>query len=292
MTRKDARIYQGKAIFGTRSTTGYFRGQDITPDSPVALTVNSGLVVEGIDFTPGVRVNPVVTIAGAQEILGRVVLPASDYGTPAYNLPYLHDIFASIFIRNNTIDDSALLGRHYTGDNVGQDTFPPSFTKWLIRVQDEITLNTKWLNINILNGRHRETTPGGAGRVTGDVENPNPFAYAIDMSPSTRDITGTLLSALAIASKNAKDTITYCISDNPTHVVGVVMDGVATTIQLPFLPLNDTDISGTGANIVTTDGVVTPITSISATTGLVTLTGAGTDEDEIVIDYETDFIAP
>ena len=292
MTRKDARIYQGFMETMTRSTTGYPRGQDITPDSPVQLTVNSALVVEGIDFTPGVRVNPVVTIAGAQQILGRVVLPASDYGTPAYNLPYLHDIFASIFIRNNTIDDSALLGRHYTGDNAAQDTFPPSFTKFLIRIQDEVLLNTKWLNVNILNGRHRETTPGGAGRVTGDVENPNPFAYAIDMSPSTRDITGTLLSALAIGSKNAKDTITYSISDNPTHVVGMTGDGIATTLQLPFLPVNDTDISGVGANIVTIDGVVTPITSISATTGLVTFTAAPAADAEIVIDYETDFIAP
>jgi hypothetical protein len=291
MTRKDARIYQGNIVIGTRSTTGYFRGQDTTPDAAVQLTVNSGLVLEGVDFTPGVRVNPVVTIAGAQKILGRVTLPSSDYGTPSYNIPYLQDIFDSIFIRNNTID-STTLGRHTRGENAAQRAFPSSFIRFLVSVQDEVTYAVKWLNINYLNARQRETNPGGAGRVTGDVENPNPFTYASDLSPSSRDITGSLITALNIGSVGGLDTATFTISDNPTHVVGTVMDGVATTIQLPYLPVNSTDISGTGANIVTVNGVITAITSISSSTGLVTLTGAGSADDEIIIDYETDYVAP
>jgi hypothetical protein len=290
MTRKDARIYQGTAIFGTRSTTGYFRGQDTTPDSPVQNTVNSGLVVEGITFTPGVRINPVVTIAGGQQILGRVVLPASDYGTPGYDVPYLHDIFSSIFIRKSTID-SATLGRHTTGDNALQNVFVPSFVRFLVHIQDEVTGAEAWENISYLNARNRETTPGGAGRVTGDVENPNPFAYTAELTPALRDITGVLLTALSIGSVGGKDVMTRTISDNQTHVVNVVMDGIATTIQLPFLPLSS-DATGTGANIVTINGVPTAVTSISTSTGLVTLAAAGSADDEVTIDYETDYTVP
>lgn len=290
MTRKDARIYQGNILFNTRSTTGYPRGQDTTPDSPVQLTVNSALVLEGIIFTPGVRINPVVTVAGGQRILGRVVLPASDFGTPAYDVPYLHDIFSSIFIRKNTID-SATLGRHTTGDNSQQNVFVPSMVRFMVHVQDAVTLAEAWENVSYLNVRNRETTPGGAGRVTGDVENPNPFAYTAELSPALRDITGLLLTALSIGSVGGIDTMIRTISDNQTHVVNIVMDGIATTFTLPFLPLSS-DATGVGANIVTINGVPTAVTSISTTTGLVTLTGAGSADDEIVVDYETDYSVP
>jgi len=259
MTREDARIYQGEIIIGTRATTGYFRGQDITPESPVQNTVNSALVIEGVTFTPGTRVNPVVTIAGGQKILGRVVLPASDYGTPAYDVPYLQDIFNSIFIRNNLIDSSTL-GRHTTGDNAQQSDFLPTFIRFLVRVQDQVTGADQWENISYLNARQRETAPGGAGRVTSDVENPNLFAYASDLSPSLRDMTGALITALSIGSEGGQETMVRTISDNRTHVVNVVMDGIATSFTLPFLPLS-ADITGVGANIVTINGVPTAITS-------------------------------
>ena len=289
MTRKDARIYQGEIIIGTRSTTGYVRGQDITPDAPVQNTVNSCLVLEGITFTPGVRVNPVVTIAGGQRILGRVVLPASDYGTPAWDNPYLQDIFNSIFIRSNLID-SGTLGRHTTGDNAQQNVFRPSFIRFLVRVQDEVTGAEAFENISYLNSRLYETAQGGAGRVTSDVENPNPFAYAAALTPSTRDMSGALITALSIGSVGGEETMVRTISDNRTHVVNVVMDGIETTFTLPFLPLS-ADTTGVGANIVTINGVPTSITSISIATGLVTLDAAGSAADEVQVDYETDYIA-
>ncbi|MHC4302565.1 MAG: hypothetical protein ACYS7Y_35340 [Planctomycetota bacterium] len=291
MVRKDARIYMGEMIAATRSTTGYPRGQETDPDNASQDTVHSSLVIEGVTFTPGVRVNPVVTIAGAQRILGRVVLPAADFGSPAYDVPYLNDLFSTIFIRKGTIDSSTL-GRHTTGDNAQQNVFVPSFVRFMIRVQDVETGKEYWENLSYLNCRNRETTPGGAGRVTGDAENPNPFAYAGELTPSTRDMSGSLISALNLASTGGKDTMIRTISDNRTHVVNWISDGIATTFTLPYLPLSSTAISGTGANIVTVDGVVTAVSSISTTTGLVTLTAAPAAAAEVVVDYETDFITP
>lgn len=289
MTRKDARIHLGTIVIGTQSTTKYVRGQDITPDSPVQLTVNSCLVLEGVTFTPGVRVNPTVTIAGAQKILGRVVLPTSDYGEPAFDVPYLQDIFNSIFIRSNLIDSSTL-GRHTTGDNSQQSTFRPSFLRFLVRVQDEVTGVEAWHNISYLSVRNKETTPGGAGRVTSDVENPNPFAYAAVLSPSTRTMSGALLSSLSIGSEGNRDTMIQSVSDNQTQVNNIVMDGIATTFTLSHLPLS-ADATGKGANIVTLNGVSVAITSIDIATGEVVLTGAGSSDDEVQVDFETDYVA-
>lgn len=124
---------------------------------------------------------------------------------------------------------------------------------------------------------------GGIAQQTGSAQNPNNAVYSVNPNMSTKLPTGRLMSALSVGyTQNVRHFMRS--TEKLWMVTTAIMDGTDTTIQLLWLP-KYSDASLGSRNLFTKNGTPVAVTSISTTTGLVTLTAAGTVNDIIVIFY-------
>lgn len=283
-------VYVGYCQVMTRNGSGYPTGVQTDPDNMVVNTTSSALLLDSIiEMTPGNKTNPVVTNQGGQEIRSKTILPAQDFGTPTFSLSERNETLDAL-LTNSANDSTYNARRMIRGANMNQKTFLPFMVMFSILGTDSTTMASWWDNYCYLNCRIRRTGEGGAGQITGDATNPNPFAYALDLSLGTRDITGTLLSALTVSVDENIDAVSYQRTSYPLGVTTYLANGAATTFTLGYRPLNS-DATGAANNNHTLNGTQATVTSASTTTGVVTLTGAGSSSDMHIMTYETEFVA-
>lgn len=272
-----------------RDDDGYPMGTLANPDAPVANTVYSALVIDGlVDLTPGVPTRPIVTNQGGQQVISRTRMPAQDYGTPAFTLSQRDETFESL-VTKSSIDLATNTTRAIRGMNAAQRVWDQFIVLFSIQVTNSVTGLAQWDHYAFLNTEIEKTQDAGAAQITGDVTNPNPLAYQLTPSLSARDITGELISGLAIAVQSNKDAMVYFRTDNPVAVSTYIANGSATAFTLPYLPLSSTVTINASSNHMTINGTVTAASAVSTTTGEVTLSGAGTSGDIVVMTYETNF---
>lgn len=125
--------------------------------------------------------------------------------------------------------------------------------------------------------------PAGIAQQTGSAQNPNNAVYSANPRMSTKLPTGRLMSALDVGyTQNVRHFMRS--TEKLWMVTTAIMDGTDTTIQLLWLP-KYSDATLGSRNLVTLNGMPVAVTSINTTTGLVTLTGAGSADDIVVIFY-------
>lgn len=272
-----------------RDSNGYPQGQDTTPDAKSSPQTDNAYVVEGlVDFNEGNTVYSSVTNLAAEGIRNNTPVAASDYGTPTFTLSEEDETLNS-FINASTIDVATNTAGSWRGENVTRTTFPT----FMVVMSAQVTLESSteywdhWIFPSCTIIRSAGT---GAGQVTGDVTNPNPFAYELKLALATRDVTGYLFSATAMALNGNKDARIKHRTLSRVGYTTWTADGTATTFVLGFRPTSS-DATGAVENNVTNDGIAQSVTSIATATGLVTVSAAGDDGDIYVVEYATDFVA-
>ena len=272
-----------------RNSDGYPQGQDTTPDVKATPQTDSAYLVDGvIDVTPNTPVYPRVTNQGHGVIINKTPVSASDYGSPTFQLSQRDETLES-FISASTLDLATNTARAQRGDNVTRTTFPT----FMVVMGMLVTLENgteHWDHYIFPKCTILKQTEAAAGQITGDVTNPNPLAYVLDLSISTRDVDGMLFSAKTVALTGNQDARFFRRAAKRLAYTTWTADGIATTFVLGYRPTS-TDATGSAENNHTLAGVQAAVTSVALATGLVTVTGAGSDEDIHNMEYETDFEA-
>lgn len=86
--------------------------------------------------------------------------------------------------------------------------------------------------------------------------------------------------------------VVYDITANPLHLMTYKANGVATTYTATYKPLSSTVTLAASPNYQTINATPTAPSSVSTSTGVVTLAAAGASGDMVELFYETDFVTP
>lgn len=272
-----------------RNSAGYPVGQTISGTMSNGATSSAYLVDGLIDLTPGVATNPRVTNQGGQKVISQTPLPANDYGSPTFQLSQ-RDEQLEAYLSDSLLDVSYNSEWMMRGANVTQEDFPNFTVIFSVQGTDSTTMAQWWDNYLFYNCRIVKTVEAGAGQVTGDVVNPNPFQYSLQLSLSTRHTTGTLLSAMTMGLNNNQDAYGHIRADNPLGLTTYKDDNTTGTFTLGYRPVS-AEVTGSAQNNVTEAGTQVASTSISATTGVVVQDGAPAAATMTVVLYETNFVA-
>lgn len=272
-----------------RDTNGYPQGQDTSPDTKSVPQTDHAYVVNGVmSLDPGTPVYPRVTNHGGGAVINKTPVSANDYGTPTFQLSQRDETLES-FLSASTLDLTTNTARALRGDNVTRTNFPT----FIVVMGMYVTLESgaeHWDHYIFPKCTIVKSVEAGGSQITGDVTNPNPLTYALDLSLSTRDATGMLLSASTRTLNGNQDARLYTRAASRLAYTTWTADGSATTFVLGYRPTSSS-ATGSANNNVAKNGVITTVTSISTTTGVVTVTAAGNSGDIYVVEYETDFVA-
>ena len=273
-----------------RDRNGYPMGQETDPDNVVAGTTTAAYLVDGlVDLVPASPTFPVVTNQGGQKIISKTYLPATDYGTPTFTLSQ-RDETLDAYIKKFSVDTTYNTTRVLRGGNVSQLQFPDFVVIFSIKITESATGAELWDNYIYPNAKIINTADAGAAQITGDVTNPNPLTYALQLALASRNADGTLLSAQNMALNNNQDAVLYQRATNPLGLTTYVDDNATGTFILGYRPVN-TDATGSAQNNITVNGVQTAVTSVSVTTGVVTQTAPEASGAIVVATTETNFVA-
>lgn len=276
-----AGVYNG--WIAHRNSNGYPMGGERDPDNVLANTVMHAHRLKfpvsigqpGTTFERAIR-------RGAQRVRGSRRLGPSDIG----EFPLVLDGFDEVldgYARAYTPDTTTNTGAVITAPNALLSD-PPRFILGLsvgLTGEDGVDYYDTyiWNNIQL-------TKPLGEGSSQSGGENPNPNEYTVSAEVSARTGTGLLY----------EDTNLNVIEDNDLFIrirarweytlTTWKANGSATTFTLGYRPKSN-DATGEAGNFITKNGVIAPVTSVSTSTGVVTLTAAGSSGDLWVVAYPT-----
>jgi hypothetical protein len=281
-------------IVGKIDSDGYAAGQVANPDSVTPTLVSGALVLPTIIDSTGTAVTRSVytersggvirqNIDGGVESVSPVTL---NFGRFSSALAALSSNVASA-----NVDTVGTVGTIKHG---GYDISPEDLNNLFIGVLHQTSEYAsgsytagKW-TLKLYGNCQLSPNDYGTNQSTG--ENPFPAQWTATPSKTTKAPWGQLWSALSLGYGNNETFMHPMTSTSPLHIATAWMDGTDTTFTLPYLPLNS-DFAVTGRNMVYLNGTRVAVTSINTTTGLVTLTAAGSANDIVVVVYETNFVA-
>lgn len=120
--------------------------------------------------------------------------------------------------------------------------------------------------------------------------NPSAITYTITPQSGSKFPVGVAFGANQSWYDNTEFAY-HIISANPYHLTAWLQDAVAVTFVLGYRPISSVVTGGNTTNWVTRNATPTAPTSISTTTGLVTMPSAGTANQYTVAMYPTQFVA-
>jgi hypothetical protein len=259
-----------------RSDAGYPLGASLT-STPVNDTLYSALKHYGgyVDIESGAFTESI-----AQLLQGNTIKAQSSFGIRSFEsfnmtLGSLDPAFWAV-TQGIAADATTNEGFISLGENLGQSVLPNLFIGAGTQFVD-IGGNAYYATMIYQNAQTRIQFPGANQN---DGVNPNPVVATVTPSKSSRDITGESIS----------DTHKYAfrrllISRYPVHVATFISDGSETTFTLPYLPVYST-ANGEDDNIITRNGATLAVTSVNTSTGVVTMSAAGTAGDVNVVVYQ------
>lgn len=118
-------------------------------------------------------------------------------------------------------------------------------------------------------------------------ENPSQGSLTLNLKTSDSDVLGVAFGSNQGFEGN-KEIAYFINADNPYAMTTYIENGVSTTYTTAYLPTSSTITSGNTTNYFTQNGAVTAPTSISTSTGVVTIT-AGSSGNIANAFYQTQF---
>lgn len=268
-----------------RNTAGYPVGTVPDADTIANGVTSSAHVISGLRTLT----HPEKTVVrafdkGDQVVYGQMYLGVDDYGEGNFEVGAEDEVFDAL-IKNAAVDVALATDMAIAADNASEIDPPPMFIMTATRKQ--LRDGSFWYD-NQIYQNVLITKPHPANVSQQGGESPNPLTYNFVPSLSTRMISGHLFSATALSVLENQDTFIKIRSKYPLAVTFFKGDAADVTIQLPYLPVY-AGATGAAQNIVTKNGVTTAVTSISVTTGIVTLAAAGSAGDIFIVLYQTNF---
>lgn len=280
-----AGFYSAQLAF--RSSAGYPMGVDSTPDSVSNGDIKSALKLTGtVSATAPSPTRELATFRGGQSILGQRALGTSDFGSFELTLSAYDESLVSYITK--TAVESTKFGTSNTGTahNVLNANIP-QFHLILSTGFTDTTGTNKFINWFYPNVQIYP--PGMAITQDGGV-NPNPQAFTVVPSTSTRTTHGYLFSATSFGLQGNADVAYYVVSTYQLAVTTYIDDGSATSFAVGYRPAtSDNDNS---INVFTKNGTdnAANVAAFSTTTGATTHT-AGSAADIWVATYGTEFVS-
>ena len=273
-----------------RDSNGYAKGILADPNTVVANTTSSALLVGGLDsFTAPTPTVEFATGRGGQKMLGNMALGVSSFGTPTITLAYFNETL-NAFIKGTTADVTSVNGWVMNAANSSQLIFPQLITLVTGKFLNAENLADYYLTWVFHNSQWVQASGPNTSQAGGT--NPNPLTYNLDLSLSTRNVTGVVFSSSSgMSVVDGTDTWTLIRSTWPIAITTWVANGAATSYILGYRPVYSTVTTGNVDNSFTINGVATAPTSCSTTTGVVVVAAAGTTGDIHEAMYQTKFVA-
>jgi hypothetical protein len=273
-----------------RDSSGYMKGVQTIPNTVANNTTSHAyLLPDPVDFTHPAPTFELATDRGGQKIRAQADLGASDLGEGSFTLSEFDDIFHA-YVRGVTVDTATVSGWRQVAASINTVTAPNFFLMATTKTQivsstgSSTTRYKSWVypNVQIRPAYPNLSQNGGV--------NPNPVAYTFVPSTGSRAMDGRLFSATAMAATDNMDTFYIIESDSPLAATMYTKDAAATTFVLGYRPTTS-DATGAATNSITNNGSTLVVTSVSTTTGVVTLAAAGTAAHIVNVLYETNFVA-
>lgn len=284
-------LYPGYVTIGKRDSNGYFQGQISDPNTPGTDATSSAMKLENITaFDTGAPTRPTVDVTGGQQNLGKIRLPVSQLSTPSFQLSEFDEAFHALFVGNYTDDVSYNTGRLIRPLNTYQETFIDCFVRFHIRRSHRTStaFTQYWDIFTYLNCVIKQVSGPAVTEQSGDTTNPANIGYELVLSPSTRDITGGLLSSMTLGAQDNKDVCLVHRSLKPLQTTVYNADGIEVVFTMGFRP-STSDATGAIGNNYTLNGVQTSVTSVVVATGVVTISSAGSSTDISIVDGTTEW---
>lgn len=276
---------------GFRSSAGYFMGQISTPDAPtVNTTSHSYVVFNPVSFEHPSPTRTEWTDFGGQSIRAQKLGGVESLGSGTFTLSE-YDNTLHAMIASTAIDTTTVTDWEQTPSNINAVNLPAflMIVSTKSQVVNDVTgvVSDKWNhwvypNVQIAVNPPNASQSGGV--------NPNPVSFTYTPSFSGRRWDGRTFLAASPTVVGNKDMRYQIVSDYPLTGTTYIRNGAATTFSLGYRPKAST-ATGTADNSVTNQGVTEAVTSISTTTGLVTMSAAGTSGHIVNVVYETEYVA-
>lgn len=281
-----AGFYHAQLMF--RDSNGYPMGTLSTPNAPVnGSEYHAYQLIGPISASAPTPTREIATFKGGMSILGQRVLGISDFGTFDFELSADDEVLMA-YIGGSSNDTTNFGTSNVAGAPNTMNTNLPQFHLALTAGwQDDTTQANRfktWFYPNV-----QIYPPGRAITQDGGV-NPNPTAFTVVPSTSTRTTQGYLFSATSMALQNNSDIVYYLNTANPIAITTYIDDNSETTFAVGYRPTNSEHAGA--VNIFTTAGVITHanVSGFSTTTGVVTKTAAAAAAVWVVT-YETSRVA-
>lgn len=252
--------------------------------------------------------------------------PANDTTTHAFSINVANEASASLsdIVRVDFNGADALQGRMTFGDNATQsieitlDSWNPSLVTFFSGTAFDDTYNSElpfWSpyttsatipNVGVLLTQRAQNVSGGAAKYVNRfyplcsiLAQPGPASFQdkatlvlqITPSKSTKNMGGELFSAQNMSLPDSSADLILIESDKPLAVTSYVQNAAATTFVTGYRPTSSTVTVNATPNHLWIDGTPTALSSINTTTGVATLSAAGTAGKVDVLLYETSFVA-
>lgn len=278
-----AGIYE--AWCAVRDSNGYGVGSNATPDTKTPNSVYSAYRLKYPVRYEGPQPTREQAIRrGGMANRNRRDLGVSDFG----NFNFVMDAFDETFhalISASLLDTTTMTGWTTTSFNANVATLPRMILGLVLGFTDENGVD-KYMTTIYNNVQIRPKTPGSSQ--DGGV-NPNPLEYEVLPDVSTRHASGRPYSAMALGVRDNSDIASQHIYNYPLYLVDWVANGAATTFTLPFKPVTS-DATAVATNSITKNGATQTVTSVNTSSGLVTISAAGSSGDIFQVLYPTAFL--
>lgn len=269
-----------------RDSNGYARGATATPDALADdSTTHSHLCTNPVDFTHAAPTRDTATDQGGQSIRGQADMGISAYGTGTFTLSELDDTLTAYF-NASTIDTTTITNWRQLGYNALLASLPRGLLVASMKVQDISTGSDLWTHYVYPNVQVAPVFPSGS---QGSGVNPNPLQYTYIPSPSTRSLTGELFSTLGMAQTDNKELMYRIRSSYPLGITCYQANGVATSFITGYRGVSSE--VAFAENSFTKNGTQQAPTTYVNTTGVVTLSAAGSSGDVHIAVYATNYTA-
>lgn len=265
------------------STTGYMIGNQTTLSA--GATTNAVVINSVNATTAATRDLTILEFQGGDVIMGNMT-----YGDRSF-APF------TVTFDSSDADDIALL--HGTTVDSTHNTafvFSSLFTDGSTVRNVGIMLSQKKIN--------RDGSDGGtgflhyvfpfcqvtAGLTIGGFQAKTQMTWNVSPQRATKTPSGTAFSAMAMATPNNEMDCYLVESTYPLAWAAFRSDGAATTFTPAYKPLSSVVTVSATENHFTINGTKTALTSFNTSTGLATMTAAGSSGDYNVLMYETNFV--
>mgnify|MGYP006972355314 CR=1 FL=1 len=268
-----------------RDSNGYPVGSNPTPNTKVNGTVyNAYRVPYTVTYTP-----PQEQFDTADERYGQQMGLKRDLGVSSLGVGTIElsrfDEQLWALIKKTAVDVSTNTEIAAVSHNAGQGLGPDMILGLSIGADNDAGGSQFYTTVF-----HKCTLKG---RMPGSKQdggtNQNPTTFDIVPSRSIRTGSGRLFSATGLQVVDNSDDFTMYRHPYQLYLSTFVKDGVLTTFKPQFLPVYN-DVTGTGHNSFTNNGVTAAVTSFSTTTGIVTNTAAGVAGDIEIAFYPTAYV--